>query len=340
MPNKRATGSRSTVIRCPNCGEDYSVTYKRRPFCEEKASAKKRERYEDDGGDFEIEYEGDEESTSRRSGGKRLAGGSPRRGQGGGSWTPLRLAGTVISLAIIAAAIWIVATQIVPLVKRSEIDPDATPTPPVTQSEGPSQDPDATDAPDDTTPPSLTPEPEATPTVPVGQTATGFTLNKSDFTMNDQYPDPVQLTVTFTPAGTTGEITWTSSNPDVATVDATGLVRPGSKTGSATITAAMAGGYQQECTVRNSVTSASSSGSASSASLSLNKTDFTFGSLSEPAVQMKVSGTSSTPVWSIGNTSVATITEGGLVKPVGRGTTTITCKVDGQTLECIVRCTF
>ena len=102
----------------------------------------------------------------------------------------------------------------------------------------------------------------------------------------------------------------------------------------------MAGDYQQECTVRNSVTSASSSGSASSASLSLNKTDFTFGSLSEPAVQMKVSGTSSTPVWSIGNTSVATITEGGLVKPVGRGTTTITCKVDGQTLECIVRCTF
>ena len=80
MPNKRATGSRSTVIRCPNCGEDYSVTYKRCPFCEEKASAKKRERYEDDGGDFEIEYEGDEESTSRRSGGKRLAGGSPRRG--------------------------------------------------------------------------------------------------------------------------------------------------------------------------------------------------------------------------------------------------------------------
>ncbi len=75
MPNKRATGSRSTVIRCPNCGEDYSVTYKRCPFCEEKASAKKRERYEDDGGDFEIEYEGDEESTSRRSGGKRLAGG-------------------------------------------------------------------------------------------------------------------------------------------------------------------------------------------------------------------------------------------------------------------------
>ena len=59
MPNKRATGSRSTVIRCPNCGEDYSVTYKRCPFCEEKASAKKRERYEDDGGDFEIEYEGE-----------------------------------------------------------------------------------------------------------------------------------------------------------------------------------------------------------------------------------------------------------------------------------------
>ena len=33
MANKRTTGTRSAVIRCPNCGEDYSVTYKRCRFC-------------------------------------------------------------------------------------------------------------------------------------------------------------------------------------------------------------------------------------------------------------------------------------------------------------------
>ena len=72
-------------------------------------------------------------------------------------------------------------------------------------------------------------------------------------------------------------------------------------------------------------------------SLSLNKTDFTFSSLNEPAVQMKVNGTSSTPTWSIGNTSVATISSDGKVRPVGNGTTNVTCTVDGQTLKCIVR---
>ena len=55
---------------------------------------------------------------------------------------------------------------------------------------------------------------------------------------------------------------------------------------------------------------------------------------------MKVNGTSSAPSWSIGDTSVATISADGVVRPVGRGTTTITCKVDGQTLKCIVRCNF
>ena len=55
---------------------------------------------------------------------------------------------------------------------------------------------------------------------------------------------------------------------------------------------------------------------------------------------MKVSGTSSTPTWHIGNTSVATISGDGTVTAVGEGNTTITCTVDGQTLECIVRCDF
>ena len=34
---RRQTSSRRTdVIRCENCGEDYSITYKRCPFCDER----------------------------------------------------------------------------------------------------------------------------------------------------------------------------------------------------------------------------------------------------------------------------------------------------------------
>ena len=35
---RRQSSRRSDVIRCENCGEDYSVTYKRCPFCDERPS--------------------------------------------------------------------------------------------------------------------------------------------------------------------------------------------------------------------------------------------------------------------------------------------------------------
>ena len=61
----------------------------------------------------------------------------------------------------------------------------------------------------------------------------------------------------------------------------------------------------------------------------------TFGS--SETVQLKVKGTDSPAVWSSANTAVATVSESGLVKWAGKGTTTVTATVDGQTLECIVR---
>lgn len=323
MANKRGTGTRSAVIRCPNCGEDYSVTYKRCPFCDEKAEEEKRQ-----SGEHLDDI--DEEESREGRGGRRLAGG--RRGE---PWTPLRIVGTVVPLVIIAAAIWIVVTQIMPLVNRGEMNQLPEDTAPVTTTQGVDETPLPTDSalPEDTTAPE--------PTVPAGQTATGFTLSREDFTMNDNYPDPVRLTVTFQPDGATGTITWSSSDPDVATVDDTGLVTHGTKNGSTTITATMGDGTTQTCTVRCSFSNAGSSSSSTSStgSLSLNRTDFTLQSAGEK-FQMKVSGTSSTPTWHIGNTSVATISGDGTVTAVGRGNTTITCTVDGKTLECIVRCDF
>ena len=100
------------LIRCPNCGEDYSVTYKRCPFCDEKAEEERLRSGE------HPEEPGEGESHGGR-GGRRLAGSHSHRGA---PWTPLRIAGTVIPLAIIAAAIWIVVTQIVPLVNRGEMN--------------------------------------------------------------------------------------------------------------------------------------------------------------------------------------------------------------------------
>lgn len=333
MAKKRTAGTRSAVIRCPNCGEDYSVTYKRCPFCDEKAEEEKRQSGE------HLDDMDEEESRSRR-GGRRLVG-----GRGGEPWTPLRIIGTVVPLAIIAAAIWIVVTQIMPLVNRGEMNQPPETTAPVTTTQGVDETPLPTGSPlpeETTAPESANPEPTAPePTVPAGQTATGFTLNREDFTMNDNYPNPVQLTVTFQPDGSTGIITWSSSDPEVASVDESGLVSHGTKNGSAIITATMGDGTTQTCTVRcNFSNAASSSGStASTGSLSLNRTDFTLQSAGQK-FQMKVSGTSSTPTWHIGNTSVATISGDGTVTAVGEGNTTITCTVDGKTLECIVRCDF
>lgn len=329
MANKRGTGTRSAVIRCPNCGEDYSVTYKRCPFCDEKAEEERRQ-------SGEHPEDMDEEETRGGRGGRRLAGGGHR----GEPWTPLRIVGTVVPLVIIVAAVWIVVTQIIPLVNRGEMNQPPASTAPVTTTQGVDETPLPTGSalPEDTGAPESTGTPE--PTVPAEQTATGFTLNREDFTMNDSYPDPVRLTVTFQPDGSTGTITWSSSDPDVASVDDTGLVSHGTKNGSAVITATMGDGTTQTCTVRCSFANpGSSSTSTSTGSLSLSRTDFTLQSAGEK-YQLRVSGTSSSPTWHIGNTSVATISGDGTVTAVGRGTTTVTCTVDGKTLECIVRCDF
>ena len=326
MAARRGTGTRAETIHCDICGEDYAVTYNRCPFCDGRPTA----------------ADGSEED-GRRNGGKRLSTNTRGGGYGGGP-SPLKIIGTVISLALIVAAVCIVISIVKPLVDKGNVPP-VDPTSPPTEEVSPSPDviPDETTPVDSTSSPTVEPTDTPSETIPVTQTATSFTLDKSDFTMNDSYPDPVTIGVTFTPAGTTGTITWTSSDPEIVSVDENGKVSPGTKNGAATITASMPGASDQTCTVRNGVTSgaaSSSSGSSSSnGSLSLNREDFTLESAGQ-TFTMKVSGTSSTPSWSIGNTSVATIGSDGKVTAVGRGTTTITCTVDGQTLTCIVRCSW
>jgi hypothetical protein len=330
MASRRSTGKRPEMIHCEYCGEDYAASYKHCPFCDEM------------GDDFYDEEE-------RPRGGKRLLGGSAPRGGGyGGPPSLLKIIGTVISLALIVAAVIIVISIIKPLVDKGQTtSPPSSPA--VTDSASPAPSQSETPAPEDTPTqsPAPTDSPQASPEpseeIPASQTATGFTINRSDFTLSAA-GDKWDLDPTFTPSGTTGTITWVSDKPEVATVDENGVVTAVNK-GTANITATMAGGFSQSCIVRCNFAAVSTSGgqtstSSNTGSLTLNHTDFTFSSPSDPTVSMKVNGTSSTPTWSISDSSVATITAGGVVSPVGSGTATITCKVDGQTLTCIVRCSF
>ena len=320
MASKRKRENRPTMIHCEYCGEDYASTYKHCPFCDEVPLD-------------ETSGEGEDEAAHGTRGGKRLVTNTRGGGYGRG-FSPLRLIGIIISLAIIVAAVVIVIWFIMPLVTKgnSAGDPLNLPSGQPVESVTPSTD-------------SPSPTDSAAPveTIPAGQTATDFTLSLTEFSFSNRYPDPITLNVTFIPADSTGTITWSSSDPEVVAVDDTGKVSAGTKTGSATITATMPGGVTHTCLVHNAVTNGTSSTqtdtttNTGSSSLSLNRSDFTL-SKTYPSFQVKVNGTSSTPVWSIGNSAVATVSSNGTVTYVSKGQTTLTCSVDGKTLTCIVRC--
>lgn len=320
--------NKNALIRCEHCGELYSVTYKECPFCD----------------DYDMDMEAGESSSVRRSsGGKRLVTNKKGGGYGSG-WTPGRILATVVSLGMIVAAFVIVATVIYPLIDRGNIE---SPPPSDVVSDSPSPS-DASPSPSDIVSPSPSDDPPASPSVepspsiPADQTATGFTISQSDFSFSDRYLTPITIEVTFHPAGSTGSITWTSSDPDIASVDSNGKVSPGTKAGTATITATMAGGAAQTCTVRSTVTGGGGTTSSPSpsqtitANFTLSREDFTLSSRGEK-YRITISGSTSTATWRSSNTSVATVASDGTVTAVGNGTCTVTATIGSVSQECIVR---
>ena len=198
MATKKAPPRRNTdVIRCENCGEEYSTTYKRCPFCDERPGGR----------------------SYPPVGGRRVAGGS-RSGRGGQP-NPLQVAGLVISLVLIIAAVVIVFTTLSPLLFGS--------TPSGSNSGGTSV---------------------STSTGNV--TLESLTLSRTD---EDQVAlqagESFQLTVTTVPEDAQVTVEWTSSNEDIATVDEYGNITnvyKGSDQVSVTITAA-AGGQTASCAI-------------------------------------------------------------------------------------------
>lgn len=140
--------------------------------------------------------------------------------------------------------------------------------------------------------------------------------------------------VTLVPSGSFDTLIWTTSDSSIATVNNGRVI--GVAAGIVTVTAST-GVESVSCTV-----TVAQPITASQFELALNKTDFTLRA-NDPPFQMKVriKGTrdefEGEVVWTSQNTSVATVSETGLVERAGKGTTTITASADGQTLECTVR---
>ena len=338
----RRTGSENDLIKCEYCGEMYSVTYKHCPFCNEDGTG----RWDDPAPEEEYIYDDEERADAR--GGKRLigGGGGGRRGPSAG-----RIIGTLLSLALIVAAGCIVFSLVRSLVGGEK--PTPTPPPPSIESTAPTETPSDEPSAPVSESPAVPTTPTTDPTLPPAPTTpaveliapTSFKISHSDVTL-DHMGETFTITPTYTPANARGDITWKSSNPNVASVSWDGKVTAVSK-GTVTITATVAGVGEKTCIVRcnfkagsgSSTTVPAATPTPAASSLKLSREDFTLASVGD-SWTLKVSGTSSTPTWSSTNTSVATVSANGTVTAVAKGTCKVKATVDGVTLECIVRCNW
>ena len=159
---------------------------------------------------------------------------------------------------------------------------------------------------------------------------TSISLDKTTLALAEQ--DTYQLTATVKPDNATDKtVTWSTSNPAVATVFSNGLVTAKAE-GSATITA-KAGDKSATCEV-----TVASKGIPVDA-VYLNKSSLSL--TEDETYQLSVAvtpdnATDKTVTWSSSNTAVATINDDGLVTAVKEGSATITAKAGDKTATCTV----
>ncbi len=294
--------------RCPKCGEEFSDTYRSCPFCEEEDALRRGKQ------------------PPRRRSGRRVEKRQNAR-TGGAGGIMLLLTGVII-LGVVGYVVFGDDVAEAVGIRNAPVADDRT----------------GNDAvpPENSTP--EVPEPEPAPVTPPVEDGSGeepdigtepepagpLALSQSDITI------PAGETGRLTASGGSGEITWTSSNPEIASVD--GGAVTGKAGGTVTITAA-SGEETATCQVK---VEGDPWIDPNIPALSINKTDFTFGK-SDPPVQMKllIRGTrdvyDGAVTWTSANSGVASISETGLITWAGKGTTTVTATVGDKTFECIVR---
>ena len=150
-------------------------------------------------------------------------------------------------------------------------------------------------------------------------------LNKTSLALTKGESQTVVATVT--PADATEKtVSWTSSDPNVASVDSKGNVTA-TGNGSATITA-KAGDQEATCAVTVTVPVES---------ISLNKTKLTLNKGDRETLVATVKpndATEQTVNWSSSDLSVATITTNGMVIAMGGGKATITARIGYESASC------
>lgn len=168
---------------------------------------------------------------------------------------------------------------------------------------------------------------------------TGVSLNNTSLSLQEGETSTLEATVSPSNA-TNNAVTWSSSNTDVATVTASGVVTANSA-GSATITCTTKDGSKTatcKVTVTKPVTTVSVTG------VSLNKTSLslTVGDSQKLTSTVQPSNaTNKSVTWKSSSTAVATVDANGNVKAVKAGSATITCTTqDGsKNAKCYVTVT-
>ena len=166
---------------------------------------------------------------------------------------------------------------------------------------------------------------------------TSVNLNKTSLALNVGASE--KLTATVNPSDALNrDITWSSSNSNVAAVDSSGNVT-GKAKGTATITVKTNdGGYTAKCTVTVTESTVPVTG------ISLNKTALSLKKNASEKLTATVApsnATNTSVTWSSSNTSVAEVASDGTVTAKAEGTATITVKTTdgGKTATCTVTVT-
>ena len=157
-------------------------------------------------------------------------------------------------------------------------------------------------------------------------------LDQTDVSISEK-GKTVTLAATLAPEGSEGTVTWASSDEAVATVDQNGVVTAVAP-GEATITATLENGASAQCVIHCTWTveepQPPEGPALSATTLTLDGEGTT--------KQIQVTGAEGAVKWSSNKTDVATVADDGTVTAVAKGSATITAEVNGETLECEVKC--
>lgn len=179
------------------------------------------------------------------------------------------------------------------------------------------------------------------------QAAEGLTLDRETLDLAEA-GTTMTLVPTFSPEGSTGTVTWSSSDEAVATVDGQGMVTAVAP-GTATITATLENGQSAQCTVNCTWDPEAAAAEAAQAAadgeeapaeqttVGLSANDITLDSAGD-SQQLTVNGAEGEVTWASEDTAVATVDDQGNVTAVAPGRTTVTATVGDQTFNCAVRC--